>query len=178
MEFNRIVLEKLFPVLQKDGFEIVEEFQNILRFESPKMKVNVVYNEYDRSNFIELGKRGETLYQLNDSVIKRVFNSELMIDEVIPEVFVENLNDIFQQKEGAEILKGNINYLVYYIKLECHNYTNKLVQNQILNIASKAWDNKDFRSFVDNIDKIEIEKIPHSFQLKYKIAKQKLEDLF
>lgn len=57
---------------------------------------------------------------------------------------------------------------------ESENYTSELMQKQVLEAASKAWEANDYLSFVDSIDKIGISKIPQSYQLKYKIAKQKL----
>lgn len=174
MEFNRLVKQQLFPIFQKEGFKILEEFKNIIRFESSTMKVNIVFNDYEKSNYIEIGRRGETLYPLNNNVVRNIFNSKLQIDQVSQEVFVNNLAMIFEQKEGVEILRGNIKYLVKFIEQESNDYTFELVQRQTLQAASKAWENKDYKGFINSIDKMNIEKIPQSYQLKYKIAKEKL----
>ena len=48
MEFNTLVKTRFFSILQKYGFEIEEEFENVLRFQSPVMKVNIVFNPYDK----------------------------------------------------------------------------------------------------------------------------------
>ena len=42
MEYNTLVRTSLFPILKKYGFDIAEEFKNIVRFQSSVMKVNVV----------------------------------------------------------------------------------------------------------------------------------------
>lgn len=174
MKFNKLVKEELLPVFQNEGFEISEEFNNIIRFTSSSMEIGVVYNSLERSNFIEIGKRDEILYPLNDSVVKNIFNSELQISQVTPVIFVTNLASLFTQKEGIEILKGNIKHLAKFIERESSNYTSELIQRQILETASKAWEKNDYKTFVKGIDEIGIEKIPQSYLLKYKIAKQKI----
>lgn len=174
MEYNTLVRTSLFPILKKYGFDIAEEFKNIVRFQSSVMKVNVVFNDYEKSNFIEIGRKNEVLYPLSNNAIRIIFNSELHIEQVTPEIFVENLSVIFQQKEGIEILKGNIKHLVEFIEKESNDYTFELVQRQTLETASKAWEKNDYKAFIKSIDEIDIEKVPQSYQLKYKIAKQKL----
>lgn len=174
MEYNTLVRISLFPILKKYGFDIAEEFKNIVRFQSSVMKVNVVFNEYENSNFIEIGRKNEVLYPLSNYAIRIIFNSELSIEQVTPENFVENLSFIFQQKEGVKILKGNTKNLVEFIEKESNNYTLELVKRQTLETASKTWEKKDYKAFIKSIDEIGVEKVPQSYQLKYKIAKQKL----
>lgn len=174
MEFNTLVKTQLFPILQKYGFDIAEEFKNIIRFQSSAMKVNVAFDDYEKSNFIEIGRQNEVLHPLNDNVIKIIFNSELNIEQVTPEIFVQNLSIIFQQKEGVEILNGDIKHLVEFIEKESNDYTFELVQQQTLEAASRAWERNDYKAFLKSIDEIDVEKAPQSYQLKYKIANQKL----
>lgn len=175
MEFNTLVKTYLSPILQKYGFEIAEDIKNIVRFQSSVMKVNLVFNDYDKSHFVEIGRQGETLYPLNDNAGKELWGSSaLPIEQVTSKVFVQNLSLLFETKEGIEILKGNVSLLKSILSQESENYTSELMQKQVLEAASKAWEANDYLSFVDSIDKIGISKIPQSYQLKYKIAKQKL----
>jgi hypothetical protein len=174
MKFNELVHNLLFPVLLNAGFEVVEELNNIIRFNSHNMEVRIVYNEYEKSNFIEIGRLGEMLYPLNDSVVTNIFNSELQISQVTPVVFVKNLGSLFTQKEGSEILKGNIKHLVKFMEQESSIYTSELIQRQTLETASKAWEKSDYKAFIKSIGEIGIEKLPQSYQLKYNIAKQKV----
>lgn len=175
MEFNTLVKAHLSPIFQKYGFEIAEEMKNIVRFQSSIMKVNLVFNDYDKSHFLEIGRQGEILYPLNDNVVKELWGSSaLPIEQVTLKTFVQNLSLIFETKEGAEILKGNIGLLKDILNQESEKYTSELMQKQALEAASKAWEAMDYLAFVENINKIEIDKIPQSYQLKYKIAKQKL----
>lgn len=104
MEFNTLVKTYLSPILQKYGFEIAEEIKNIVRFQSSVMKVNLVFNDYDKSHFVEIGRQGETLYPLNDNAGKELWGSSaLPIEQVTSKVFVQNLSLLFETKEGIEI---------------------------------------------------------------------------
>ena len=174
MEFNALVKTRLFPILQKYGFEIEIELKNILRFQSPVMKVNIVFNLYDRSFLVEIGKRDETLYSLNDYVVKELFNSSLSVEQVTSETFVQNLSMLFATQEGIEILLGNVKSLKSIMIRQSDNYTFELLLKQALEISIKAWEANDYAAFINSIDKIGISKLPQSFRLKYKIAKQKL----
>jgi 2,3-bisphosphoglycerate-independent phosphoglycerate mutase len=71
-------------------------------------------------------------------------------------------------------LQGNIKDLVDYVEKESSDYTFELIHRQTLDAASKAWDIKDYKNFIELIDRIDIYKVSKSFQLKYKIAKQKI----
>lgn len=174
MKFNALVKTHFFPILQKHGFEIAEEFKNILKFQSSVMKINVVFNEYDNSPLVEIGKRGETLFPLNDNSIKELFNSSLTVEKVTPDFFVKNLSTLFETKEGAEILKGNVTSFIKFKLLEINNYNTELMRNQTLEAASKAWEANEYVSFIKHIEEIGISNTPKAYQLKYKIAKQKL----
>ena len=174
MEFNTLVKTHLLPILQKYGFEIAEELKNIVRFQSSVMKVNLVFNDYDKSHLVELGRQGETLYPLNDSAVKELWGSALSIEQVTSETFVQNLSLLFETKEGAEILKGNVNSLKSVIMLRSEKYTSELMQKQTLEAALRAWEANDYVAFIESLDQIDISKIPQSYQLRYKIAKLKL----
>lgn len=174
MEFNTLVKAQLSPILQKYGFGIAEEFKNIFRFQSSVMKVNVVFNQYDRSFLVEIGKQDDELYPLNDYVVKELFHSSLSVEQVTPEVFVQNISVLFGTPEGVELLQGNVKSLKNIAIQQSENYTSELLLKHGLEFALRAWEAKDYATFVESIDKIGIRKIPQSYQLKYKIAKQKL----
>ena len=138
------------------------------------MKVNIVFNPYDRSFLVEIGKRDETLYLLDDYVVKELFNSSLSVEQVTPEIFVQNLSTLFATQEGIEILQGNVKKLKSIMIRQSDNYTFELLLKQALEISTKAWEANDYAAFVNSIDKIGINRLPQSYQLKYKIAMQKL----
>jgi hypothetical protein len=174
MEFNTLVRIQLLPILRKYGFEIAEDFKNIVRFQSTVMMVNIVFNNYDKSHLVELGRLGESLYPLNNNAIKVLFSSELSIEQVTSKVFTQNLSLLFEQQEGVEMLKGNLEPLGNFTIIQSEHYTSELIQRQELEIASKAWKEKDYKNFVESINKMGIDKVPQSYKLKYKLAIQRL----
>ncbi len=174
MEFNKLVKTYLYPIFQKYGFEIKEEFKNILYFQSSIIEINIAFNNYEKSCYISIGKKGESLHELRNNAVKELFNSSLSVEQVTPETLVQNLSILFEAKEGVEILKGNIDAFINFKLSEAENYTSELIRKQILDAALKAWENNDYVTFRESIEKIGIDKVPQSFQLKYKIAKQKL----
>lgn len=174
MEFNLLVKAQLFAIFQQYGLEISEEFKNVLRFQSPIIKVNVVFNEYENSHFVEIGRPGKTLYPLNNNAIKDLLGFELFIEQVTSEIFVRNLSTLFKTKEGIEMLNGNVKRLNSIISLQSENYTFKLLRKQALETASKAWEAKDYIAFIESIDRIGINDVPQSYQVKYEMAKRKL----
>ncbi|GHT75415.1 hypothetical protein AGMMS50262_10650 [Bacteroidia bacterium] len=173
MEFNKLVKTKLFPIFQKYGFVMEEELKNVLQFKSSAVEIRIVYNNYENSCFIAIGRIGDTL-PLDNNAMKNVFNSTLDIERVTSEKFVSNLSLFFETKEGTEILKGNIAPFIKFRIIEANNYTSQLLQEQTLETAAKAWEANDYGTFVKNIDKVGFSKIPQPYQLKYKIAKQKI----
>jgi len=83
------------------------------------MKVNLVFNDYDKSHFVELGMQVETLYPLNDNMVKELWGSSaLPIEQVTSKVFVQNLSLLFETKVGIELLKGNVSLLKRIILIQ------------------------------------------------------------
>lgn len=171
MEFNDVIKRHISPILARYGFEIMEEQRNLILFQSSIMKVNMVFNEYEKTFLIEIGKIGDILYPLNDEVINSVFNLKLSIENVKIEVLVKNATLLFESKRGSDLLKGNVEILKETIYKQSEIYTSEIILNQVLNIALKAWEVKDYMGFIENIDKIGIDKVPKSYQLKYQKAK-------
>lgn len=172
MEFNKLIRAKFYLELQKYGFEISEELKNIVRFQSSSIEINIIFNDLEKSCYLSIGRKGEALLPLNDNVAKEFFNSKLAFEQVTPEAFLQNLSLLFETKEGIEILRGNIDPFIKYKQSEINNFNTALILKQALEAASKAWKAKDYISFVEIIDKIGINNISQSYQLKYKIAKQ------
>lgn len=174
MEFNTLVKTKLFPILQKHGYIKLEESKNYISFLSAALKINVIYNDRENSNLIQLGHPAVFLYPLNDEAVQAVFHSDLPVERVSSETFVNNLCTLFQQKEGAEILNGHMKELSSFIDQQSHDYTAALLKRQALAAASRAWDRKDYGEFIKCLDKLGLDQVPKSLQLKYKMAKDRL----
>lgn len=180
MEFNTLVKAQLFPILQKYGFEKADESKNYLKFESDNLVVVICRDERENSNLLYVGKKDSNQYLIDGNIIKRFFISDLEREFKIPERTIEDFVNnlfIFFTEAGYRLLKEESEVLLNikkFIIQQSENYTSELLLEQGLEVASRAWEAKDYTAFVESIDKIGINKIPKSYQLKYKIAKQKL----
>lgn len=174
MEFNKQVKRRLFPILEKYGFKLEKELENILMYKSKVMEINLVLNQYDNSHLVEIGRINEILYPLNNNIIKYVLGCGLNIESVTSEEFLDNLFIILNSNEGGRLLLGDITSLKEFIEEESRIYTFSLLQQQALNSALTAWDNKDYKSFVRIIDELDIKELPNFYNLKYYLAKKRL----
>lgn len=174
MEFNKIIKDILLHTFLENGFVIYEEFENTIRLKSNLIEINMFFNKYERSNIIEIGKLDGFLYPLNNTVIINLFNSDLKIEQVTSEIFAKNLAVIFEQPEGINILNGNIERLEMIIKKISEDYTFDLILKGKLLSASQAWLKNDFKTFIEILEKIQNNKIPELYLLKYKYAKLKI----
>lgn len=174
MKFNILAKTKLFPTLQVHGFEIAQEFKNILLFQSSIIEINVVYNDYEKSCYISIGRRENVLYELRNNAVRELLDSSLPIEQVTPEVFIRNLSALFKTKKGIALLRGDIDDFERFKTSEDNHYTFELLLQQALEAASKAWKRKDYKGFVKQIDEIGTERILKSYQLKYNIAKKEI----
>lgn len=175
MEFNQLVIEKILPLLKGYDFVVVEEYKNYFRFKSNIVEAKISYNELDRTSLFEIGKADEFLYPLNDKLIKQVFALDLKVDQVTKEVFVDNVA-LFLKKSGSVLLRDDETKffeLKIFTEKESEEYTSQLLQEQNLAAANKAWENGNYKEFIKIIDQTNKDKLPSSYQLKYKIANQK-----
>lgn len=173
MEFNTFVKAQILPILIKYRFDIVEEFENILRFQSPITEIGIVYNVYESACYVSFGNKGGSVYELRNNALKELFNFSLPIDQTTPDIFVKNLCIFLNTHKGAGLMEGNIDAFIKYKTAEDENYTFSLVREQALSTADKAWENRDYAAFVKCIDQFNIDDLPQAYALKYKIAKQK-----
>jgi hypothetical protein len=173
-KFNEIIKDNFSSILFKFGFNIEKEDKNILKYKSNILGINFIYNERENSHFVEIGKINDIKFPLNNAVIKNVFNSNLIIENVSLYVFVKNMIELFNSTNGENILNGEIKFLKEFVETESNKYTSKLINEQMINNALLAWENKKYNHFVVLIDKMSKIELSKSILLKYKIAKQNL----
>jgi hypothetical protein len=176
MDFNQTVNEKISPLFIKHGFILVEHFQNVFRFQSIRVEVNFSYNKFDKTNIFQIGKKDEFLYTLNDNLIIKIFGSEIKIEKVSVEAFVDNVV-FFLTTSGSKLLMGDeiiLQKIKTYCEEESKNYTDSLLDKRNLIAANKAWEKSDYKEFIKIINQSNIKNLPSSILLKYKIAKQKI----
>ena len=176
MEFNQLVLERIVTLFKKQGFEFTNYGKNGFSFKSNLVEAIIGYNKLERSCLFSIGRRNGFLSPINDKVLNEIFNSNLKVDQQIMEVFVNNVS-IFLTKEGASLLKGDLNKLdeiKLFVEEESNIYNLQLKQRQNLRAINKAWDNQNYKDFIRLIEEIDKDDLPLSYQSKYKIASKKL----
>lgn len=164
----------LIPILSRHGFRIIKSASRSVQFQSSNMKFNVFINDRENSNFAEVGKLNDVLFPINDRVMKFYFGSDLMIEYVQLDEFIENLAAVFQERIGSEILDGEILGISEFMKNESAEYMSSLFRSSVWQDADMAWENSDFKRFILIVDQIGFQSSPRSVQLRYKIAENNL----
>ena len=176
MEFNKLVTEKIVPLFEGRGFVVAEQHKNYFHFKSNMIEATMSYSELDKSCLFEVGKINEFLYPINDNLIKQVFDLDVKVDQVTKEIFVDNMAFILNNS-GSALLTGDESKLLeikIYGERESQAYTFQILQEQNLEAANQAWEMCNYKEFIKIIERMDKNKLPSSYQLKYKIANQKI----
>lgn len=178
MEFNKYVLDKLELIFQKHKLTVTEQFNNYVKLESDKVVLTITHDIRENANLLYIGKTADTLYLIDGNIIKRFFIPDLeqffKIPELTVEDFVNNLV-IFFEGEGRLLLEGNsdvLNTIEKYVLMKSKEYTTELLYKQSLDAANKAWEEGNYKDFIKYLDKMDKQKLPSSYELKYKMAQQ------
>lgn len=176
MEFNKLVSGSLELIFQKYKLYLAEQYKNYVKFKSEHIIITVSHDDRENSNSLYVGKNENSLYPIDENVLKDVFNSTLKINYVTMEVFINNLT-VFFEGEGQPLIVGNaptLKRVEEYVNIKSNEYTMELVNKQHFDAANKAWEAGKFKDFIKYLDKIDRKQLPSSYELKYKIAHQKL----
>jgi hypothetical protein len=171
MKFNKKVLEKLGLFFDKYDLHIVEQRNNYLKLQSYYFIAIISYNQFEHSTTLWIGSNDKQV-EIDNLLLKSFFNSDLQLSNLPVEIFINNLA-LFFKNEAESLLTGDIIKLKELENFDLNRseeYTNDLLYKQLLDIASNNWKNKDYKLFVETIDKIDINRVPESYTLKYKIA--------
>lgn len=176
MEFNKLVFKKLGIIFKNNNLHIIEQSNNHVKLKSNSLVIRLIHDERENSNGIYVGSNEEFLYPVNEFILKSAFNSNVKIDNVTAEVFLNSLC-IFFENDGKSLISGN-QYALEAIKKYVYNasetYTDQIVNAQILEAANIAWDIRNYKEFIIYMDKLDKQILPESYLLKYKIAIKKL----
>ncbi len=177
MEFNQLVSDKLGLIFQKNNLHITEQFKNYVKLKSDSVIITLNHNERENSNAFYVGSNEDFLYPIDEYVLKNAFNSDLKINHLPKEMFVNNLV-IFFEGEGKPLIAGNtyaLEAVEKYVYKEGDTYTTQLIDKQIIDSADKAWEEGNYRDFIKYLNKTDKKKLPASYGIKYKMAIQKLD---
>ena len=176
MEFNKLVLDRFGLIFQKNNLRVTEQLNNFMKIKSDTIVITISHDNRENTNSLYIGRKDSSLCPIDENVLKDVFNSALKINYVTPEVFVNNLA-IFFEGEGNPLIVGNTDALKAvekYIDKESKEYTAELVDKQHLDAANKAWEEGNYKDFIKYLDKTDRQKLPSSYELKYKMAHKNL----
>ncbi len=175
MNFNQIITEKLEKYFQMYALKVIDTFNNYIKLKSDSIIITISFDERENAGLLYVGKSDETMILINNDFImpnlSNTFNKPLNMKEY----FINNLA-LYFERDGKLILEGNdnfINKLYDTQKKESYDYTNKIIENQNLDLATKAWEKQDYLTFIQYIDKIDKKKLPLSMIKKYEISKRK-----
>lgn len=170
--FNQLVHDSLDQLLIENGYRITEESEGYVQYSSGRVTLIFTYDEREKSNHFYIAENEDDEFPIGDKLIKSIFHSSLRIENLPSDVFVDNINRLLSETEGKTIMIGTDAYekIKDYVESESRSYTNDLLRRQFIQKADLAWKNKDYREFLNNIDRISKEELPPSYLLKYKIA--------
>jgi hypothetical protein len=178
MEFSQLILEQLSLVIRKYNLQVVEQRKEYIQFESEHLTIILSHNPLENSNTLWIGKITDKRYavEIDNKILKLFFNSDLKLSQVPFEVFVKNLV-LFFENEGKPLLIGDINTISKLEEFDLERsriYTQEILDKQNLIAINKAWDKGNYREFIKLLDQVDKDKLPSSYQLKYKIAHRKV----
>lgn len=176
MEFNSLISKKLSVFFKNYNLQIIEEFKNYLKLKSDKIFIILTHDEREKSNALYVGRNENHMYPIDENVLKKAFDSDLKINNISQEEFVNNIAIFFEGK-GRPLISGNvyaIEAVEKYVYLEGQLYTTELLNKQNLQAANKAWEQNNFKDFIRYLDNIEVRYLPSSYKIKYKMALRKL----
>ncbi|MBN7811558.1 hypothetical protein J0A68_11395 [Algoriphagus sp. H41] len=162
-----LTIKNVRPVFDAFGFNAVEIHKNVIRLESSKVTVTIAYDEREKSNLFFVGHINSISHLLNSKNLKEVFNYDRSARN-----FADFLLD-FLNNEGKGILKDDLdklNELDAFEERQAKIYTNNLLTEQEVSAADNAWANRDYLTFVNVIERIDLAQLPGSYKLKYKMA--------
>ena len=174
MNFNQIIEKKLIPFFDKYNINIVENRNNYLKFQSIDVVIILTYNQLEYRSTLWLGKSNNEAdkIEIDDFIITLFFKSDLKLNFASIENFTNNLI-LFFTKDAEKILIGEtkiLEDLIEFASARSKRYTEDLLKHQNLIELDKDWEIKNYKAFIKTIDKLNLNELPKSYMLKYKIA--------
>lgn len=176
MEFNQLVLQKLHSLFTEHGLIVGEQSKDFVKYESNELVISISHNVRENAYMLFVGKKDFDI-EIDNHVLLNHFNCDLKLSSVPRELFVNNVLRFFVGDGNALLVSEQA-----WINLEKFNndrsedYTTKLLREQHLEVANKAWAEKNYAEFIKYLEKVGMENLPGSLIQKYKIAQKKMSD--
>ena len=176
MDFDKVI-EIITSFLKDYNFFVVENYKNDVKYESTKTSIVVGYDERENYYFTIVGDKSNISIPLDVNNLTNVFQYDT--EKYIRSPFEEFFIDFFMTTNGNLILIGDRSIFEALKKdrdKRAEEYTRQLLQRQNLDSADKAWLSNNYREFVRHLDLIDKSSLLKSYELKYLIAKRKLNE--
>lgn len=174
-DFDKVI-EPITSFLKGYNFSVAEKHNNYVKYESTKTSILVGYDEREHYYFTIVGDKLNISIPLDVTNLTNVFkyDTEKFITRPFEEFFID-----FFTTNGKLILTGNRNTfeaLKSDRDKRSEEYTKQLLHLQNLDAADKAWALNNYLDFVRHLSFIDMASLPKSYELKYSIAKKKLNE--
>lgn len=163
-------------MLKEHGLEITEQVTNIIRYQSTKLHVSLVHDPRENSNTLWVGKSRFDIVEIDNRLMRDLYNSDLKLSNLSKEDFVNNVL-LFFNGDGEKLLKGNKTDLIRLGKFNVkrsEEYTENLVEKQHLDAADRAWKEGNYLDVLKHLKSVNEEKLTASYKQKYRIAQKRL----
>ncbi len=178
VEFNKLIINHVYPILLKYKYRIVDQAENFVKFQSKKLTIMISYDFQEKLRMLSIGRNEKSMFLLDGNLIKKFLIPQLdqvfIIPEITEEDFIKNLITLFEGN-GQQLINGDAELLweiEKYVRISSEEYTREILISQNLKDADEAWMIKDYKGFISVMDKMDIIKLSKSWQFKYKMAKK------
>jgi hypothetical protein len=177
MKFSQSILEKLSLIIKKYNLKKVEQSDYYLKLCSKNLVIILVHNRLENSNVLWIGKNNDRVdkVEIDNDALRRFFCTDLVLNGVSTDIFIDNVS-LFFENEGKSLLIGDLHKIDELEQFDLERsriYTQNLIKRQVFSQADDAWAMNDYDGFIALIDQINYQKCPTSYQMKYKIAKER-----
>ena len=169
-------IARISYVLEKRGYAITEHSTNCVKLQSKLITIIFFYSSLEYTFTIFLGRNNGEMNELYDKVYLNVFG--INFQQVTGASFAEKFIS-FLQNEGNAILQNDlakIDEIEAFRIMAANEYTTAIINKQNLEAADKAWNENNYRDFINHTNKVAEDALPKSYGLKRKIALRKIDE--
>jgi len=176
MELGELAYERINDLLIQYNFKIEKQSSNQIVYQSDHLSITLSHNSYELANYLWIGQKGFWETEINDHILEQLFKTSIRLENLSIEQFIHEVHR-FLRGEGRIILTEQVESgkkLKRFDSKRSKDYTNELLDKQYLDAASKAWNARNYIDFIENLNRLDRDKLPSSLRKKYQIALRNL----
>jgi hypothetical protein len=171
MQFNEFI-EQISSLLLEHGFDVTEQSNNFIQFDSDSVRVNFAYDPLERQYYTHVGYKDGHMSEHDSKVLNDIFQFESASGGLTPVDFLT-----FFKGKGFPLLQHNtedLDRLQSYTLKRSQEFTKQIIEQQLLQSADFAWRAKDYQNFIQGINHLDKNNLSDSYKKKYSIALKKI----